>query len=67
MKRTGHRSVAGVRRYNKPINEMLVDISNKLNPPESTEQVKINHQQKRFYMTQLTQVMTNPKTTNQPL
>ncbi|XP_060562763.1 uncharacterized protein LOC132722310 [Ruditapes philippinarum] len=42
MKRTGHRSVAGVRRYNKPSNEMLVDISNKLNPPEwkSTEQVK---------------------------
>lgn len=34
MKRTGHRSVAGVRKYQKPNTSMLVDISNKLNPPK---------------------------------
>ena len=34
LKRTGHRSVAGVGKYQKPNTSMLVDISNKLNPPK---------------------------------
>ncbi|XP_053386293.1 transcriptional regulator QRICH1-like [Mercenaria mercenaria] len=37
MKRTGHRSIAGVRKYQKPSGQMLKDISNKLNPPCSVK------------------------------
>ncbi|XP_053406117.1 uncharacterized protein LOC123530577 isoform X1 [Mercenaria mercenaria] len=37
MKRTGHRSIAGVRKYQKPWGQMLKDISNKLNPPCSVK------------------------------
>ena len=34
MKRTGHRPVEGVRKYQKLNTSMLVDISKKLNPPK---------------------------------
>ena len=34
MKRTGQRPVEGVRKYQKLNTSMLVDISNKLNPPK---------------------------------
>ncbi|XP_045167184.2 uncharacterized protein KIAA1958 homolog [Mercenaria mercenaria] len=36
MKRTGHRSTTGVRKYQKPSPAMLKEISNTLNPPQTT-------------------------------